>query len=305
MPCSGLTDPMLDTASCATNIEFAGSHATGYSAAVVERTLGGSGLFGLAGSQAPLLARSAAGLVLPGIPATASMLGLAPVAEPSAWMANMVRTYLIAREYLEPAESSRGREFSRENWITALLALHPRDEYIYQLAALNHAACHKELTEEYQARFLAQIPPGDAAAVRSALAGGVDGAPRAFLARQIVLRAMRLVLVPPDPPKAPDPAVAATLAGVGPETAAVLLVHLAADALAQERPAGEPQLGLTSLSLAMEMVANSLFNERDDVGDMLARYRLLWINHGSKLIRDPARLNTGRAPARGDGARLR
>lgn len=100
---------------------------------------------------------------------------------------------------------------------------------------------------------------------------------------------MRLVLVPPVT-KDPDPAVAGDLANVDLETAAVLLVHLAADALTQERRDGEPRLGLTSESLGMEVIANSLFNERDDVGDMLARYRLLWTDYGNRLKAAPARL---------------
>ncbi len=100
---------------------------------------------------------------------------------------------------------------------------------------------------------------------------------------------MRLVLLPPEPGTVPDPPVAALLAGVGPETAAILLVHLAADALAQEIRATEPRLGLTSESLGMEIVANGLFNEQTDAGDLLARYRLLWTDYGNRLTRAPAR----------------
>ncbi len=236
-----------------------------------------------------MLERSAGGLILPSISTTAWMLGLVPVAEQSAWLNNMVGTYVIAREYLGPAEARRGREFSREDWIAVLLTLHSQDEYLYQLAVLNHVTRHKELKAQYQERFLAQIPPDDAAALQTALTGGIDGVPRVFLVRQIVLRAMRLILVPPDLPKVSDPDVASMLADVGLEVAAVLLVHLAADALAKERTADEPRLGSTSESLSMEMVANSLFKEHDDIGDMLARYRLLWIDYGNNLTRDPAR----------------
>jgi hypothetical protein len=250
---------------------------------------GGPRPFAVAGPQTPTSGRSASGLVLPSISTTASMLGLTPVPERSAWLDNMVRVYLIAREYLQPSEAVRGRVFNRDDWIAALLALHPQDEYLAQLAALNHAARHKDLATEYQDRFLAQIALADAEAVRAALGGSVDGQPRAFLARQIVLRAMRLVLVPPDPPKVPNPAVATDLANIGPEAAAVLLVHLAADALSQEQRVDGPRLGLTSESLAMEMIANSLFNEQDDVGDLLARYRLLWLDCGNRLTRAPAR----------------
>jgi hypothetical protein len=55
------------------------------------------------------------------------------------------------------------------------------------------------LLDEYQQRFLARVAPDVAEVVRLALAGRVDGQPRRLLARQIVLLALRLVLVPPDP----------------------------------------------------------------------------------------------------------
>jgi hypothetical protein len=235
------------------------------------------------------LRRSGSGLILPGISSTAWMLGLAPVHELNAWLSNLARSYLIAREYLEPAEAARGRVFNRDDWITVLLALYPQDAYVRQLAALNHAACHTQLVAAYQHRFPEQLPEVDAHAVRAALGGVVDGQPRVLLARQTVLRALRLVLVPPEPGRGPDPAVARLLADAGLETAAILLVHLAADALAQEIRATEPRLGLTSESLAIEMVANGLFNEPTDAGDLLARYRLLWTDYGHRLTRAPAR----------------
>ena len=116
----------------------------------------------------------------------------------------------------------------------------------------------------------------------------MDGQPRVLLARQTVLRAIRLVLLPTAPSRAPDPAIGTLLASVGPETGAILLVHLAADALAQEIRATEPRLGLTSESLGMEIVANGLFNEQTDAGDLLARYRLLWTHYGNQVTRASA-----------------
>ena len=35
----------------------------------------------------------------------------------------------------------------------------------------------------------------------------------------------------------------------------------------------------------MEVIANNLFNDRDDNGDLLDRYRLLWKDYGSRLTR--------------------
>jgi hypothetical protein len=197
----------------------------------------------------------------------------------------MTRSYLIAGEYLEAGEAERGRAFRRDDWTSVLLALHPRAEYLHQLAALNHAACSRQSADAYQDRFLDQLPRVDADAARAALSGASDGRPRVLLARQAILRAMRLVLLPPVPARDPDPDVSALLAGVTPEMAATLLAHLAADALAHEIRVTEPQLGMTSESLGMEMVANGLFNERTDPGSLLARYRLLWTEYGNKLSR--------------------
>ena len=223
------------------------------------------------------------------------MLGLTPVPQGHAWLDNLVRVYLIAREYLAAFEAARGREFDRDAWIGVLLSRYPAEEYLCQLALLNHAATADELTVQVQERFVVRIAPDAADAVHSALDGGVDGRRRWFLARQIVLRAMRLVLVPPAPGAgaSPDLALAADLDGVDPETAAVLLVHLAADALHQERRASEPRFCGTAESLAMEMIANNLFNDRDDNGDLLGRYRLLWQDYGGHLKRyAPRRLPT-------------
>lgn len=214
------------------------------------------------------------------------MLGLAPVPEGNAWLDKLVRVYLIAREYLVPFEAARGREFDRDAWISVVLSRYPAEEYLCRLAVLNHAATSDELTLRCQEQFLERIALDAADALRRVLQSG-DGRHRRFLARQMVLRAMRLVLVPPDPAAepGPDPAVAADLEGIDPESAAVLLVHLAADALHQERRADEPRFCGTAESLAMEMIANNLFNDRDDNGDLLGRYRLLWRDYGGWVRR--------------------
>jgi hypothetical protein len=245
-------------------------------------------LFMPALQRAPMGSRtSASGLVLPGIPSTAWMLGLSPVPGENTWIDKLARVYLVARDYLTPFHAARGRVFDRDQWIAVLLAKYPPEEYLCQLAALNHAANSDELTVAYQERFLDVVAADAADAIRRALAGGVDGQRRWFLARQVVLRAIGLVLIPPAPagPAGQDPALAADLAEIDPESAAVLLVHLAADSLTQERRDGEPRFCGTAESLAMEMIANNLFNDRDDNGDLLGRYRLLWLRYGSRLTR--------------------
>jgi hypothetical protein len=115
------------------------------------------------------------------------------------------------------------------------------------------------------------------------MAGGVDGQPRWLLARQMILRAMRLVLVPPESATARDPSLVADLDGIDPEIAAIVLAHLAADSDQQDREDSEPRLAGVPESLAMEIIANNVFNDRDDDGDMLGRYRLLWKDIGGSL----------------------
>jgi hypothetical protein len=225
--------------------------------------------------------------VLPGIPSTAWMLGLVPVPEGHAWLDNLVRVYVIAREYLVPFEAACGRDFDRDAWIPVVLKLYPAEELLCQLAALNHAATSDALTLDVQQRYLDGMVPDAAEALRHALGGGVDGQRRWFLARQLALRAMHLVLVPPEPAAGQDldRALQDRLDGIGAETAAVLLVHLAGDALHQERRDNEPRFCGTSEPLAMEMIANNLFYDRDDNGDLLARYRMLWLDYGPRLKR--------------------
>ena len=233
--------------------------------------------------------RSASGLVLPGIRSTAWMLGLSPVPAENTWLDRLARVYLVARDYLTSFEAARGREFDRDQWISVLLAKYPAEEYLCQLAGLNHASNSDELTAAYMERFLNVVAVDAAEAIRRAMAGGSDGQRRWFLARQVVLRAIRLVLVPPAPAAVPDPALVTDLENIDPESAAVLLVHLAADSLRQERRNDEPRFCFTSESLAMEMIANNLFNDRDDNGDLLGRYRLLWMGYGSRLTKFPPR----------------
>jgi uridine phosphorylase len=212
-----------------------------------------------------------------------------PVVGSNVWLDRLVRVYLVARDYLVTFDRARGRRFDRGQWVAALLGKFPAEEYLCQLAALNHASNSDELTDVYQQRFLEVIAPTAAQALRRALVGA-DGLQRRFLARQTVLRSIRLVLVPPAPPDAgPDPALAADLVGIDPESAAVLLAHLAADSLIQERQPGEPRFCGTTERLAMEMIANNLFNDRDDNGDLLGRYRLLWMHYGRRLTHFPPR----------------
>ncbi|HEX9520336.1 MAG TPA: hypothetical protein VF940_29660 [Streptosporangiaceae bacterium] len=136
---------------------------------MADRPAPGQGLFLPAAPTMPT-STTASGLLLPDMSSTAAMLGLVPVPEPNAWIGELTGAYLIAGEYLGPCEAARGRAFDRDAWISALLALHPRDQYLYQLAALNHATNDLALLDEYQQRFLARTATDVAEVVRLALA---------------------------------------------------------------------------------------------------------------------------------------
>jgi hypothetical protein len=121
--------------------------------------------------------RSGSGLVLPGVDDATQRLGPTPVLGENAFVERLTRVYLIAREYLEGFESARGRKYERNQWIAVLLAAHPAEEYLCQLAALNHAVNSEELTLAYKDRFLEMLADDAAEAVRSAMAGGCRRAP--------------------------------------------------------------------------------------------------------------------------------
>jgi hypothetical protein len=231
----------------------------------------------------PAAKTTPSGLVIPNLSWTAARLGLVPVRD--AWLDSAVSAYLTASEYLGPWEQAQGNVFDPSVWVDALLRLYPSEVYIEALAALNRAARFKDPALEYQQRFLERLAPVLRAAVASAVVGGVDGRPRWFVARQPVLRAMRLVLTSPDPQGEPDPRIAAVLVGADHLTAAVMLVHLAADGLSQQRPEGEARFGGTGESLAIEMICNQIFNEPHDAGGMVSRTWALWTRYGAALKR--------------------
>jgi hypothetical protein len=216
---------------------------------------------------------------------TAARLGLVPV--PDVWLGAAVRAYLTARDYLPLYEQLRGNDFDPAAWTDALLRLHPREVYVQALAALNRVARQTQETLKIQDRFLSRLAPGLRTVIEVALSGGTDGQPRSLLARQPVLRAMRLALTATIPETDPDERVASFLTGVDPETAAIMLVHLAADSLRQAaQPDSEQELGGLPQSLAMEFVCNQIFNEPHDIGSALSRTWALWTRHGAEVRRE-------------------
>ena len=237
----------------------------------------------VAAAAAPAARTTPSGLAIPDLSWTAARFGLVPVRD--GWLDNGVGAYLTASEYLAPFELAHGYDFDPSAWVDVLLRLHPKKLYVQVLAALNRAARFRDPVFEYQQRFLRRLGPGLRMVVASVLAGGVDGRSRWFLARQPALRAMRMVLAVPTGAEEPDQRIMALLAGSDPETAAMMLVHLAADALHRQQPKDEARFGGTSESLAIEIACNQIFNEPHDVGGMVSRTWALWNRHAADLRR--------------------
>ena len=236
------------------------------------------------------------GLIIPDLSWAAARFGLVPVRD--GWLGDATRAYLTAGEYLAPYEEAHGYGFDPSAWVDMLLRLYPRAVYIEALAALNRTARFRDPVMEVKQQFLHRLAPGIRTVLSAVLAGRVDGQPRWFLARQPLLRAMHLVLTAPEPGGEPDSRLAALLASADHLTAAVLLAHLAADALRRDRPDQEAQFGGLDESLAIDLICNQIFNEPHDVGGLFSRTWALWTRHGASIKRSPARQAPSR-PAQG------
>lgn len=225
------------------------------------------------------------GLVLPDLSLAATRLGLAWAGDD--WLNTAVHAYLSANEYFGVVAQTKGFDFKPQVWIATLLRMYPAESYLFHLARLNRIAHSTDDVSVLQQRFLQRLQPGLRLTIERVLGGLTDGQPRWFLARQPVLRAMHLALTTPLPEQDPDPRVAHYLQGIDPESAAIVLSHLAADTFRQPRPANEPQLGGTDESFAMEMICNHIFNEPHDAGAMFARAWAMWTRHGAELVNTP------------------
>jgi hypothetical protein len=245
-----------------------------------------------------------AGLLVPDLSDTAARFGLVPTGASSAWFDEYVKQYLTTADYLRVPQAA-GLQVDPASLIRGLLLLHPREVYLAVLTALNHAAHYPELADVYRDRFLARLNDAMADSVRQALDGTMNGVPRALLARQPVLRAMRTVLTYRRPEGAPSASDMSKLApGLDPELAGILLVHLTAAQLRSPSTASEPKIGALPASLAMEMVANGLFHSGEQPDVLLARTRTLWTTYGSQIDLDQLKLRAQPLDLLRDATRL-
>lgn len=242
-----------------------------------------SGLLRPSTGRVPAETRTDSGLIIPGLSVTAAHLGLVRTEDSSPWFDEHVKQYLTSDDYFGPLAAA-GFPAGPAPFIDNLLLRHPRETYLSVLTALNHAAHHPELAEAYRERFLNRLNSAMAEHVGEVMDGNVDGTKRALLARQPVLRAMRTVLTFRRPEDAPPAEVIRDLApGLDPALSGMFLVHLTATQLQSRRTADEPMFGGLPESLAMEMVANSLFHAAEQPDVLLARTRMLWDTYGNQI----------------------
>lgn len=225
----------------------------------------------------------------------ADSLGLVPALEASEWPDELNKVYLTANEYIAPVIGEQSLRL--DVWLWGVLQQHSREDLVAVLALLNQATTDKALLKQCEDQYLSMIHPDIARSARFALQGGIEGKPRVFLARQCILRTLRAVLVPPtNIPGVPAAGASALpdpfknlLRGMPLVVAGILLVHITAAEMNRSRPANEPTLARLPESLAMEIVANNIFNEVENPGTLLARTWMLWRDYGPRVSSSKAR----------------
>jgi hypothetical protein len=207
----------------------------------------------------------------------AAILGLQKVAERRHMP--LVGVYLTASEYLGPFFIANGEEYRPDPIWTDLVLQHPRSDLLCALALLNHAARDTDLAAQLRTYFIERAPAIGTFLDDALNKTGDDR--RVFLARGPILRTVRAVLnaATDDSTRLADARRRLGLPPAGTmdlTIVAILLTHLVADTMGRKAVDGEPRVGGLPQSLAMEMIQNTLFHQVGDVGDLLARTRLLW-----------------------------
>lgn len=231
-------------------------------------------------SAGGILAPGPSGLVLP--TGSASPAGSPGPGSFAGWTEHIAR-YLISDEYAPRWCAERGERYTPEGWLSALLAMCPRESLLLAITAGTRVAgAGREPLKQWTEYALANVDASLAGHLEAAMTV-VDGGPdRVFLARQPLLLALKLVLgSEADGKGTADPFVVASL----------LSHHAAREPVTARHPdpSGRLLAGLP-VALAMELVQNSLFNTADDYGDLMARTRMLWTRYEGRLKRYKPRL---------------
>lgn len=185
-------------------------------------------------------------------------------------------TYLTLGEYLDAGPFD---ETTRDNAaLRSLLDEFPAEEYLVQLAILNHLQFNDEATATVERRFLRALRDDMRERVEAALSVKTGGLGKRFLHRQPILAAMRRVIRhhPPAEYKRRLPL----------DIAAIYLSHAAATMLDSRPSSDDERLGGLPTSLAMELLRNAYFHRGDDDWSVIDRFVRLWNVFGKRPLRN-------------------
>ena len=166
------------------------------------------------------------------------------------------------------------------------------EEHLRSLATVNHIALHSHLSEELESAVQSGTHPLLADAIRNALAGSAavaDGQPRVFLARHLVLRAIRLVshLSPATEAELHEAQARSGQQArrMDPLLCAVMITHAVGEGMGAHRfpTTGGAKLGPLPERLALELICSGAFTRRGNPGNLLGRTLLLYRDYGSRV----------------------
>jgi hypothetical protein len=223
----------------------------------------------------------------------AELLGVTVVREARSSVPPGSAVYLTADDYMPTVQEAQGAPYDPAAWLSMLLCEYTRDEHLRSLAAVNHIAQNKDLSEQLEREMLSGgTHPLVSKAISDALAGRTtvaDGQPRVLLARHLVVRAIRLVshLSPASETQLQE-AEARTgqkARGIDPLLCAIMLTHAIAVGMGAHRSpsTGQPALGSLPEGLALELICSGSFTRRGNPGNLLGRTLLLYRDYGARI----------------------
>jgi hypothetical protein len=188
-----------------------------------------------------------------------------------------MKSYVTLEEYLAPDLKQKGHDYDAGEVVRLLLKQHSRQDLLLHLAYLNHIVDRPTQTAEQLEDYRVRMPRAWIEHFDQAL--NRDGMPRAFLARQPILRAMRTAVLEGTDSASPSWPQA-------PIDAAIMLTHAIAGQLnAGLQGEGQELWPSVPSAIAMEVVQNYLFHEAEDTWARLTRYDHLWSHYGPTLKR--------------------
>ena len=188
-------------------------------------------------------------------------------------------TYITLDEYLvDTYRRQMGFSPTSREIANNLLAQHPRTELFIALIGLNRVRKLPDALAQLEAGYLTKLPPGAADVYRGLMSD--TNQPRFFLARQLILLAIREALTYTGPTL-----VTPTL---DPIATAVMLTHALGTDLQYTGGGISLWEGMTSGDL-MGIVQNAAFHAADDVMSLLDRHWRVWIELGESAAKEMPR----------------